>query len=675
MKKLILFALLLICKTAISQNPPTNISAGVGGSTANQVVIQWSYVNPYTTYEIYRSDTGPVGTFSIVGTKNGVTNSSQAKFTDLNGIQPQTEYCYKIKTCGSNCSAFSSIDCYTTTSLPPPPTHYISGNITNNASGLQGVTVNFGSYSATTNSSGNYTISNVNDGTSSFVTPSKTGYTFSPTNFQITDITSNQTGVNFSASSTTINSPTLSATATDPDAIQLNWNSVSGANYYKLFFSNGVEYTNYIQNTSQYVSGLNTNQQYCFYVKAYHNNNGSGLISPNSNTACATPVNTIPTPTVSLSTPNSGTFTTNSSMTISWSSTNQHHYGIYLYKGGEADSNQIGNITLPSNSTAQNYSWSIPTMLNGNTIDGSDYKIKIVVWNSGDASVATAVGDYSTNYLTITPNTTTTPTVTIAFPTNTEPFNVGETINIQWNSTNQSQYIVTLYEGGTSSSSKRAAIDFSTNSTAQNIDWQIPITTTFGGNIYTLGGSDYKIGVLVRNSNDDPAEDFSNQFFTINAGNNCTYSDVPSSGDVFDAVTYLCAEGLLENDNLAEPDNTITRAALAKLAYLSIDLDTNTVTNTIDTYPSPFQDLQDDTVWFYSYAKNLSYLEYGDGKSPYDKTFFNFYASNTISRKHALKVLLETWNATIQNGSTPYTDVDASDENSEYIYSLSIRNY
>lgn len=146
----------------------------------------------------------------------------------------------------------------------------------------------------------------------------------------------------------------------------------------------------------------------------------------------------------------------------------------------------------------------------------------------------------------------------------------------------------------------------------------------------------------------------------------CNYNDVPPSNNAYNAVTYLCNEGLLDDDGYCEPDDDITRAALAKLTYLSIDLQNNALA---DDFPSPFMDLQDDTIWYYSFAKNLTYLEYQDGIAPFDKDFFNFYPGKEISRAHTLKVLLEAWNINIQTGSNlPFLDVSANHEAYDYIY-------
>ncbi len=78
-------------------------------------------------------------------------------------------------------------------------TYSISGTITLNGSGLSGVTVSAGTGgTATTDGNGNYTISNLANGTYT-VTPSLSGYTFSPASASETVNGANITGVNFTA--------------------------------------------------------------------------------------------------------------------------------------------------------------------------------------------------------------------------------------------------------------------------------------------------------------------------------------------------------------------------------------------------------------------------------------------------------------------------------------------
>jgi PKD repeat protein len=76
-------------------------------------------------------------------------------------------------------------------------TYSISGAITTaGGAGINGVTVSTGSNSTTTNASGAYTLSGVANGTYT-LTPSLSGYTFSPVNRSVTVSDANVTGQNF----------------------------------------------------------------------------------------------------------------------------------------------------------------------------------------------------------------------------------------------------------------------------------------------------------------------------------------------------------------------------------------------------------------------------------------------------------------------------------------------
>jgi hypothetical protein len=85
-------------------------------------------------------------------------------------------------------------------STQPPPSYTISGTISPSAGG-SGATVTLsgaGSATATANSSGAYTFSGLANGTYA-VTPSKSGYTFSPTSQNATVNGANVTGISFTA--------------------------------------------------------------------------------------------------------------------------------------------------------------------------------------------------------------------------------------------------------------------------------------------------------------------------------------------------------------------------------------------------------------------------------------------------------------------------------------------
>jgi hypothetical protein len=84
-----------------------------------------------------------------------------------------------------------------------PTTFSISGTITTSAgAAISGVTVSTGSTSATTNASGAYTIANLANATYT-ITPTLSGYTFSPVNRSVVVNGANQTAQNFTGTANT----------------------------------------------------------------------------------------------------------------------------------------------------------------------------------------------------------------------------------------------------------------------------------------------------------------------------------------------------------------------------------------------------------------------------------------------------------------------------------------
>jgi hypothetical protein len=91
----------------------------------------------------------------------------------------------------------------------PPTSYSLSGTVTSGGNGLAGVTLTAGTASATTNGAGAYTIAGLANGTYT-VTPTLTGYSFTPGSSSQTVTGANVTGVNFSAIS---QSPSVSASS------------------------------------------------------------------------------------------------------------------------------------------------------------------------------------------------------------------------------------------------------------------------------------------------------------------------------------------------------------------------------------------------------------------------------------------------------------------------------
>jgi RHS repeat-associated protein len=385
-----------------------------------------------------------------------------------------------------------------------------------------------------------------------------------PSNKTITVLSNQTKTVGYSYNQSTISAPTnLQATAVGTSQVQLTWNSVSGVSFYRVFNANtGLHITtinHQTNNTQLLVPSLAAGQNHCFYVKAVDaSNSPSVVVSSASNTDCVN-ITAIPTnPTVTLTSPNSGTFQTGTTINITWNSTNQHHYGVFLTKG--SSNQEVGTIFHSGNTnSAQNISWTVPTTISyqgtPHTIAGNDYKIKIVVWDSNNQATAQVTFDFSNSYLTITPPTA-----------------------------------------------------------------------------------------------------------------NCVYTDLITNNLTWasTAATYLCNNSII---NYANGDSKgidpVNRAEMAKMTALSIGLD-GSGANT-NFYPSPYMDLQDANQWYYGHAKNLLYLDFGDGISPFSRDKANFYPANELTRAEALKVILEAWDVDIISGTTPYSD-DNSHHLKDYIY-------
>ena len=190
----------------------------------------------------------------------------------------------------------------------------------------------------------------------------------------------------------------------------------------------------------------------------------------------------------------------------------------------------------------------------------------------------------------------------------------------------------------------------------------LSVYTTISG----LSPDTYHYRVVAYNS---AGTDFgTDKTFTIE--NQDCFGDCSQNGcgdlgqEMYTAAQYLCDLGVVEgiNDNL-EPDNPITRAQLAKVALFGLYNGPSNVPNPLvtDYFPSIYPDLQNTTTYYYQAAKALLYLEYGDGRSPFDRDRSCFDPSGTISRCLVLKVLLETFNiAPLTSGTNVFDDYGPS---------------
>ncbi|MGC8724223.1 MAG: PKD domain-containing protein [Acidobacteriota bacterium] len=112
----------------------------------------------------------------------------------------------------------TSTDSHLSIQVTPSSTYSISGTVTLGTLGLQGVTVSTGSTSTITDGSGNYTLTGLVNG-SYTVTPTLTGYAFSPSSQSIAINGANVTGVNFVAVTSACS---LSCSASGPATALVN---------------------------------------------------------------------------------------------------------------------------------------------------------------------------------------------------------------------------------------------------------------------------------------------------------------------------------------------------------------------------------------------------------------------------------------------------------------------
>jgi len=179
------------------------------------------------------------------------------------------------------------------------PTYSISGTVTSGGSALGGVTISLSgaaSASTTTDLNGFYGFSGLNNGNYT-VTPTKTGFTFSPTSRNVTISGSDVIAQNFTATAILPPVPPsgLTATTISSSQINLNWTDNSpdetgfkierkpSGGTYSQIATVGANVTTYPD------TGLAGNTTYYYKVRAYNDGGDSGYSNEASaTTSCGT---------------------------------------------------------------------------------------------------------------------------------------------------------------------------------------------------------------------------------------------------------------------------------------------------------------------------------------------------------------------------------------------------
>jgi hypothetical protein len=143
------------------------------------------------------------------------------------------------------------------------------------------------SKTATSAAGGRYSFT-VSYNWSGTVTPSKTGYTFSPVNRSYTKVRANQTGQNYTSAATPPAAPTSvkASDGTYTNKVRVSWNASSGATSYKVYRATSVAGTKSLLGSSTGTSFNDTTATpgvtYRYWVKACRSSRCSSYSAGNN---------------------------------------------------------------------------------------------------------------------------------------------------------------------------------------------------------------------------------------------------------------------------------------------------------------------------------------------------------------------------------------------------------
>ncbi len=283
-------------------DPPTDVAASATSTTA--IAITWTdNSSTEQSFEVWRSTTGPSGTYTMRSTVAANTTSANDA-----GLTAGNQYCYKVKAIGSGItpdSPLSSSSCATTPTPVATPTG-VSATATSTTD--IGITWNdnssnesgFEVWRSTTGASGTYSLlttvgPNVESADDSGLNPG-TQYCYKVKALGSGIVPDSPlSGSDCATTSAPVNAPSnLAASATSSTAIHLTWkdnsSNESGFEVWRSTTGAGGTYSLLKTTAANAVStndtGLTPGTQYCYEVRAL----GSGIV-PNSDFSssdCAT---------------------------------------------------------------------------------------------------------------------------------------------------------------------------------------------------------------------------------------------------------------------------------------------------------------------------------------------------------------------------------------------------
>ncbi|MGA9751599.1 MAG: carboxypeptidase regulatory-like domain-containing protein, partial [Acidobacteriota bacterium] len=198
----------IACSTTVHTNSSTCGTMGQPTLTAaagsGSVSLSWTAVSGASKYLVLRNEMGSSAGMMILATVTSGTG-----YTD-SVVATGVTYYYSVLGVGSSSSCFGALSAVQSATPTAGATYSITGTVSGaTASGVTISLTGAAIASTTTDTSGNYTFSGLANG-SYTVTPSKSGYTFSPASIAVTISGANQTGKNFTATAV----PTYSISGT-----------------------------------------------------------------------------------------------------------------------------------------------------------------------------------------------------------------------------------------------------------------------------------------------------------------------------------------------------------------------------------------------------------------------------------------------------------------------------
>jgi fibronectin type 3 domain-containing protein len=322
---------------------PNGVEAGAQSSSS--ISVSWSSVSGATSYRVYRS-TSASGAYTEIGSLIGTS------YTDSSGLSPNTTYYYKVSAVNSAGEGSQSTYTSATTSSNAPSAPSAPTGLSAYALSSSDISLSWNPVSGATSyliyrsdsAYGYYAL--IVGAMETFqqdygLSPNTTYY------YKVTAVNSAELESDYSSytsvttSSNAPSAPTgLSAYALSSSDISLSWNSVSGASYYCVYFSDSA-YGVYgvaawgLSETFYQSSALSPNTTYYFKVTAF---NSEGMESDYSSYTSAT---------TSSNTPFAPTFTGASAspyvVSLSWDSVSEaSYYRIYRSNSATGTYTYIG---------------------------------------------------------------------------------------------------------------------------------------------------------------------------------------------------------------------------------------------------------------------------------------------------------------------------------------------